>query len=245
MVALNYLVQQTKPDGLTITMGSGTQVDPLHSRKPQVKYDPAKFAFIGGAGRGGTALLINKEAAKRIFDKKADPVIMGALSGMPRSGMQMTAWGKEFLDWNVKWVVGYRGTNDLSVALERGEIDMTSTGSIPLVQKLLATGKFEILAQSGIVENGKFIPRPEFGNAPIISERMMGKIKDPTASKGFDYWSALNSMDKWLALPPDTPKAIVDAYRKAFLEMTRDPLYLERGTDFAPTTYQDIETLNG
>jgi hypothetical protein len=125
MVALNYIVQQTKPDGLTITMGSGTQIDPLHSRKPQVKYNPADFKFIGGAGKGGTALIINKEAEKRIVDKKAEPVIMGALSGMPRSGMQMTAWGKEFLDWNVRWVVGYPGTNDLTVALERGELVVT------------------------------------------------------------------------------------------------------------------------
>jgi tripartite-type tricarboxylate transporter receptor subunit TctC len=243
MVALNYIVQQTKPDGLTITMGSGTQIDPLHSRKPQVKYNPADFKFIGGAGKGGTALIINKEAEKRIFDKKAEPVIMGALSGMPRSGMQMTAWGKEFLDWNVRWVVGYPGTNDLTVALERGEIDLTATGNIPLIQKLLNTGKFKIFAQSGVMENGVFVQRPEFGDAPIIAKQMEGKIKDPLAQKGFEYWSALNSMDKWLALAPGTPQPIVDAYRKAFLQMAKDPAYLESGSDYAPTTYQDIEKL--
>src|SRR6266508_4643721 len=122
--ALNYFVEQTKPDGLSISMGSGSQVDPLHYRKPQAKYDPAKFAFIGGVGRGGTALVINKEAEARLFDSSAAPVIMGSLSGMPRSGMQQAAWGKEFLGWNLKWVIGYRGTGDLTVALERGEIDM-------------------------------------------------------------------------------------------------------------------------
>jgi tripartite-type tricarboxylate transporter receptor subunit TctC len=243
MVALNYLVQQTKPDGLTITMGSGTQIDPLHSRKPQAKYDIAKFNFVGGAGKGGTVLLINKDAEKRVFDKKADPVIMGALSGMPRSGMQMTAWGKEFLDWNVKWVVGYRGTNDLTVALERGEIDMTATGTIPLVQKMLATGKFKILAQSGMLEDGKFVERPDFGNAPIIGKDMIGKIKDPIAQKGFEYWTALNMMDKWLALPPGTPKPIVDIYRKAFSDMAKDPEYAQRGSDYTPVSHTDIEAL--
>jgi tripartite-type tricarboxylate transporter receptor subunit TctC len=243
MVALNYIVQQTKPDGLTITMGSGTQIDPLHSRKPQAKYNPKDFNFVGGAGKGGTVLLINKDAEKRIVDKKADPVIMGALSGMPRSGMQMTAWGKEFLDWNVKWVVGYRGTNDLTVALERGEIDMTATGTIPLVQKMLATGKFKILAQSGMMENGIFVERPDFGNAPIIGKDMIGKIKDPIAQKGFEYWSALNSMDKWLALPPGTPQPIVETYRKAFQDLAKDPEYLERGSDYAPVSHTDIEGL--
>jgi tripartite-type tricarboxylate transporter receptor subunit TctC len=243
MVALNYIVQQTKPDGLTITMGSGTQIDPLHARKPQAKYDIAKFNFVGGAGKGGTVLLINKDAEKRIFDKKAGPVIMGALSGMPRSGMQMTAWGKEFLDWNVKWVVGYRGTNDLTVALERGEIDMTATGTIPLVQKMLNTGKFKILAQSGMMENGVFVQRPDFGDAPIIGKDMVGRIKDPIARKGFEYWSALNSMDKWLALPPGTPQPILDVYRKAFIEMAKDPEYLQRGSDYAPVSHTDIEAL--
>ena len=243
MVALNYIVQQTKPDGLTITMGSGTQIDPLHSRKPQAKYDVAKFNFIGGAGLGGTVLIINKDAEKRIFDKKADPVIMGALSGMPRSGMQMTAWGKEFLDWNVKWVIGYRGTNDLAVALERGEIDMTATGSVPLVQKMLATGKFNILAQSGMMQEGTFVKRPEFGDAPIIARDMTGKIKDAVAQKGFEYWAALNMMDKWLALPPGTPQPIVDVYRKAFAEMAKDPDYLQRGSDYAQVSYKEIEGL--
>jgi len=243
MVALNYIVQQTKPDGFTITMGSGTQIDPLHSRKPQAKYDPKDFNFIGGAGLGGTVLLINKDAEKRIFDKKADPVIMGALSGMPRSGMQMTAWGKEFLDWNVKWVVGYRGTSDLTVALERGEIDMTATGTIPLVQKMLATGKFKILAQSGMMQDGTFVQRPDFGDAPIIGKDMAGRIKDPVAQKGFEYWAALNMMDKWLALPPGTPQPIVDAYRKAFETMAKDPDYLQRGSDYTPVSHKDIEAL--
>jgi len=245
MSALNFFVQQVKPDGLTITMGSGSQVDPLHYRKPQAKFDPTKFAFIGGIGRGGTALMISKDAEKRLFDKNASPVIMGSLSGMPRSGMQTTAWGKEFLGWNAKWVVGYRGTSELAVALERGEIDMTATGSIPLIQRLIETGRFKILAQSGTTENGRIGPRAEFGNAPVVPIMMQGKIKDPLAAKSFDYWATLNAMDKWLALPPGTPPAIVDVYRQAFDTMVKDPRFIERGKtatdDFAPTTYQEVE----
>jgi hypothetical protein len=143
----------------------------------------------------------------------------------------------------VKWVVGYRGTNDLAVALERGEIDMTATGTVPLVQKMLATGKFDILAQSGMMQDGSFVKRPEFGDAPIIAKDMTGKIKDPVAKKGFEYRAALNMMDKWLALPPGTPQPIVDVYRKAFAEMAKDPEYLQRGSDYAPVSYKEIEGL--
>jgi tripartite-type tricarboxylate transporter receptor subunit TctC len=72
---------------------------------------------------------------------------------------------------------------------------------------------------------------------------MTGKIKDAVAQKGFEYWAALNMMDKWLALPPGTPQPIVDVYRKAFAEMAKDPDYLQRGSDYAPVSYKEIEGL--
>ena len=47
----------------------------------------------------------------------------GAVDGT-RSNEMATLWGVRYLGWNVKWVIGYRGTNDLMYALERREIDM-------------------------------------------------------------------------------------------------------------------------
>ncbi len=251
MTAMNFMTQQTNPDGLTITMASGSQADPLHYRKPQSHFDPTKFEVIGGTGLGGTALIISKKVEPRLYDKNAEPVVMGSLSGMPRSGMQMTGWGREFLGWNSKWVVGYRGTNDLLVALERGEIDMTATGSIPITQRLLSGGNFKILAQSGTLRDGKMGGRPEFKDAPVITEQMKGKIQNPVEAMSFEYWSTLSAMDKWLALPPGTPEPIVTTYRKAFKAMTEDPEFIARtkdSTEFTPTTAKDVadwlKTLN-
>ena len=50
MTALNFLMTQTKPDGLTVTTGSSTQMDPLMYRKASAHFDPSQFAFeIGRA----------------------------------------------------------------------------------------------------------------------------------------------------------------------------------------------------
>ena len=106
---------------------------------------------------------------------------MGSPGGVPRSGMQMTAWGIEFLGWNAKWVVGYRGTSELMLALERGEIDMTATANLFLIQKLLESGRFKILVQTGTLKNGTFVSRPDFGDAPTLAKLLEGKIKDPLA----------------------------------------------------------------
>jgi tripartite-type tricarboxylate transporter receptor subunit TctC len=246
MTALNFFVQQTKADGLTITMGSGSQADPTHYRKPQSHYDPTKFAFIGGVGRGGSALIINAEAEKKLHARDAAPAIMGTTSGAPRTNMQMAAWGKEFLGWNLKWVLGYRGTNELFVALDRSEIDMTATSNLSLFSRLLASGKSKILVQSGTTRAGRLTPRPEFNNAPLMPLLLAGRIKDPIAAKSFDYWLTVHSgPDKWLALPPDTPETVGNVYRDAFSRMTNDPEFIERSKkvadDFTPISYSDVE----
>jgi len=246
ITAMNYFVRQVVPDGLTVTMASSTIADPLLFRRSQSQYDPTTFFTIGGVGRGGTTLVIRKDAKQRLNGGGA-PLIMGALGGVPRSGMLMTAWGIEFLGWNVRWVTGYRGTNELMLALERGEIDMTSTANLFEIQKLLDSGKIEFLTQSGTLRKGQTTPRPDFGNAPIFANLMQGKIKDPIIQQAFDYWSSMTSIDKWVALPPKTPDAVVRSYREAYLAAFTDPSFVALGKkiseDFEPVAYEDIDFL--
>src|SRR5262245_13048226 len=247
MTALNFFVQQVKPDGLTLTMGSGSQAEPSHYRIPQSRFDPTTFAFIGGAGRGGSALVINKAAEHRLYAKDGPPVVMGTTSGAFRSNMHMAAWGKEFLDWNLRWVTGYRGTSDLFVALDRGEIDMTATSNITPIARMLATGRFKILVQSGAFKDGKLIPRAEFGDAPMMPMMVEGIPKNPLGAKGFEYWMTIHSgPDKWLALPPRSPPAYVDAYRDAFPKLVADGEFIERtkkiADDFTPVPFAEVET---
>jgi hypothetical protein len=248
ITAMNYLVRQVAPDGLTITMASATIADPLLYRRPQSQYDPTTFLTVGGVGRGGTTLVIRSDAKERLYGKGA-PLIMGALGGVPRFGMLMTAWGIEFLGWNARWVLGYRGTSELMIALERGEIDMTSTANLFQIQKLLDGGKIEFLSQSGTLRKGRIVPRPEFGAAPIFPTMMQGKIKDPLIQQAFDYWSSMTSLDKWVALPPKTPDAIVRAYRDAYASAFTDPSFIALGKkiseDFEPVAYDDVDFLIG
>jgi tripartite-type tricarboxylate transporter receptor subunit TctC len=247
LTAMNHFAKQVAPDGLTITMGSTTQADPLFYRKPTSQFDPTTFVMIGGAGRGGTVLMIRKDAEPRLYDKKAPPVIMGSLGGVPRSGMQTTAWGIAFLGWNAKWVVGYPGTNELLLALDRGEIDMTATGNLFQIRKLLATGRFKILSQSGTLKDGKLTSRAEFEGAPFVADMIKDKIKDPIAQQAFQYWTSITAIDKWVALPPGTPEPFARPYRDAYLFAFNDPDFAEAGKkiseDFEPMSHQDVTFL--
>jgi hypothetical protein len=111
----------------------------------------------------------------------------------------------------------------------------------------LQTGKFQILAQTGTLQDGKEVPRPEFADAPLFPELMKGKIKDPIVQKAFDYWQSLVATDKWLALPPNTPAAMVDTYNEAFGKLMKDPEFAALGKkiseDFEPMSRKDVELL--
>ena len=198
IVALNYFVQQVKPDGLTVAAGDSPQIDPIRYRAPQSRYDPTRFEFAGGIGRGGSMIIMDAAAEKRLSDKSAPPVTIGVASSVPRSGQAIAAWGIGFLGWNAKWVVGYRGTSALMLALQQGELDMTATSNTFSLQHLIDSGKFKVLVQSGGLQDGKLVRRPEFPNAPLLSDLLAGKL-DPIAQKSFDHWRGVLLADKWLA----------------------------------------------
>lgn len=247
ITALNYVVEQTKPDGLTVVAGAGPQVDPMTYRKANARYNPSELQVIGGIGRGGSLLLISKDGLARLNNKSATPVVMGSNPGMPRNAMQVTLWGIEYLDWNAKWVVGYRGTNDLMLALERGEVDMTATGNMFLIDKFLKTDKFAVLLQTGDIEGGKTVRRPEFSQVPALAELVSGKVSDPIAQKAFVYWESINSMDKWIGLAPGTPANVLATYRAAYNNVLKDADFASKGKtiseDFTPMQAADVEML--
>jgi len=228
VTAANFFAQQTKPDGLTVLVGSGGITNPMNYRMPEAKYNPTNFAYIGGVGRPGSAMFVNAAALPRLYDKKAEPVTMGAYGSTPYPSQQITAWGIEFLGWNAKWVMGYRGLPDVSLALERGEVDMLGNSSIELYKRLTESGKFKAITQTGATFNGKLVPRSEYVGVPMFSTMMEGKIKDPIQQKGFDYWFAQQNLSTWLALAPGTPPAILDVYRKAYENLANNPEFMQK-----------------
>ena len=233
VIALNSFVKQTKPDGMTFTVGSGTQVDPFTYRIANAQYDLTTFAHVGGASRSGTVMMIDSAALPRLNDKRQPPVTMGALSAV-RSGMMITLWGGEYLGWNVKWVVGYRGANELLLALSRHEIDMTSAALPDQIEGVRQSGDFTVVTQSGVLEEGKLQPRPEFPSVPVLANQIEPMIADPVAQKAFAHWKTIMLVGQWVALPPETPKAIVDTYKKAFHAAFQNPAFREQAKKVDP-----------
>lgn len=225
LVAYNSWVKKAKPDGLFVAVGGLTEIDPASLLRSNAEYDPAKFKYVGGLGAPSQGLFIGKDAIARLGDKSAAPVVMGAVSSAIRGGYYQALWGVAFLGWNLRWVHAYRDTAELRQAMERGEVDMSSFGNVRDIDNLLKSGKFTLASQSGTVIGGKAEPRAELGHAPIFAELVRGHIQNPVAQRAYDYGENVSQVGRWLALPPETPDAIVAVYIKAYEATVRDADY--------------------
>jgi hypothetical protein len=119
------------------------------------------------------------------------------------------------------------------LALERGEIEMTSFPRFYVADKLTDTKKYKIIYLDGLNPNARPSGRVDADGAPIFTAAMEGKIQDPKIKAAYDYWRAA-LLFKWIALPAKTPEAIREVYRAAFAKVTADP-------EFTAAADQSIE----
>jgi tripartite-type tricarboxylate transporter receptor subunit TctC len=225
VVALNDWSRRAEPNGLNLTLGAQSQTDPDALNRTKAKFHPATFKMIGGLGAYSQGVFIRTDALQRLHDKSAQPVIVGMVGSTLRGGTYQVMWGAALLGWNIKWVTGYQATSELRQALERGEVEMATFGATKDFDYLFKTGKVTVVSQTGQVQDGKRVKRPALGDAPIFSEMAQGKIQDPRARQAFRYWENVSQVGMWLALPPDTPDAIVATYVKAFEATNKDPAF--------------------
>src|SRR5258705_2164413 len=96
IAAANYFYQQTTPDGLTFLAGSSSQVTPDVIRtNPAVRYDPARFAFIGGGPNAGTLLGVARGGRERLTNRSGPPAAIGQGGGPPPRA-PIAGWGAEY-----------------------------------------------------------------------------------------------------------------------------------------------------
>jgi len=247
ITAMNYFAREAKSDGTTIALGAAAQADPLVFRSKSSHYDASKFRYIGGVNRGGNVLIIRKDAVARIKDPKGKPIVMGAQDGS-RTGMIMAMWGREIAGWNLKWVIGYPGTPALMLALQRGEIDMTSTAQVSLIRELIQAGKHELWVQSGNLVGGKYEASNKYKGTPVFANVIRPQLKTERQRKAFEYWEGTSALDKFLILPQKAQDPVLKVHRAAFRKVAKDSEFLDQGrksisSEFAVIPPEDQEKL--
>ena len=247
--ALNTFARRTKPDGLTVYAGSASNLDPTTLRNPAVLYTAKELRMFGGLPATSGVLLLRKDAVAKFNDKSLPSATMGDVTGVRTSG-QMGVWGPTYLGWNLRWVIGYKGSAAVMKAALQGEVDMHATFERNIITQLMDTGDFVMPVQTGVYGSaaGKLVPGKFYMDVPVFSDLIKPHLKSEREISAFEAWETLVQGGKWFALPPETPAEIVTIYRRAFDEAVKGSEFAGLtakvlGEDFTVATGEDMEKI--
>lgn len=124
IVAANFVYSVAKPDGLTLLAPNpNLYIDQLVGR-PEIKFDWAKFIWLGNASRTTDLLYMRTDSPfKTIEDVRSakEPPKCGA-TGTGTTGYMVPRLLEETIGAKFNLVTGYKGGNEVDLAVERGEI---------------------------------------------------------------------------------------------------------------------------
>ena len=130
--ATNYVFEQAAPDGLTILYGPWDPLaQALGDQGLRARYE--RFEFLGGTG-DIRVLYARRDAMPGGMKAPADivkapSVVLGALNNTDISGL-LPHLALRVLDVKHKLVVGYRGGNDVFLALQRAYVRGVMMGGV-------------------------------------------------------------------------------------------------------------------
>jgi len=224
-IANNYFTANAKPDGLTIFQDSSSGLGNFTRGGERIKYDPRKYKAIGSINRGGSILMVRKDARARMTDPKGKKLVVGDTDGI-RTWVSMSVWAAEYLGWNLRYLYGYPGSRELALALRQGEIDMWGTQSARLIRDLQKDGVVDLLVQQADER------RPDFPDVPTFEEALGSKKPSGPSWDSYEQWSGPEEIDKFLLVPAATPDDIAAMLRQAYVKMGKDEAFAKQATSF-------------
>ena len=241
LVATNSLYSSLPKDGTTLgVVGGGIVLEPLLNN-PQATYDARRFNWIGGRTPDNLLCLVwHTVPVSTLQDVTRRETVVGATGPGSRTLTYPKALN-ELLGTKFKIVSGYPGGNEITLALERGEVEGYcgwALGSIKTrAPDWIRDGKIRPLAQFTLAKTG-VLP-----NVPLATDL----ASTENGRRAIEFFAA-DSVLAWpLVAPPDVPAERVAELRAAFNAMMQDPQLLAeaatQGLDIDPVSGAEIAAL--
>jgi tripartite-type tricarboxylate transporter receptor subunit TctC len=218
--AMNYLYTSAPKDGSVIGMvHSGVPFAPLYGLSG-ANFDPRRVGWIGSIGAPAAMCVFWHTSNVRTWqDMLTKPNVVGS-SG---AGSQMETFPvllNKMFGTQTKVISGYKGGNEVYLAMERGEVDGRCGVSVSSVNATrpdwLPQNKVTVPIHIGLERN------PEFPDVPALVEF----AKDERTKQVLEFVLAPTLMDRPLLAPPGVPAERLRSLRAAFHAAANDPRFL-------------------
>jgi tripartite-type tricarboxylate transporter receptor subunit TctC len=219
VLASNFLYNLAPKDGTTIA--NINDAIPLHQVLDGrgVRFDARKFQWLGAMGAINSSIFVwHTSGIKTVQDAMNREVIFGSTGAGSGTALYSTAMNN-LLGTKFKIVSGYKNTDEIAIALERGEVEATSSSLTAIVghrQEWVTNKKIVFIAQVG---GKRYAQLPD---VPLLTE--LAKTDEQRTI--LRLISAPTTIGRPYAAPPETPVDRVAMLRKAFEQTMHDPAFL-------------------
>ena len=216
----NYLSSAAPKDGTVIgAISRGAAFDPLLNENG-ASFDASKFSWIGSANHEvSVCVALTSSGITQFDDLYTKPLTIGS-TGAGDDTYQFPALLNAVLGTKFNIVTGYPGGNDVTLALERGEVQGRcgwSWSSLKATRlNWVLRKRIVVLVQLSLSKH------PDLPNVPLIMD--LAKTDEQRAI--FRMIFARQTMGRPYAAPPGLPEDRLQALRKAFMDTMTDKEFL-------------------
>jgi tripartite-type tricarboxylate transporter receptor subunit TctC len=238
--AANFIYSAAPKDGTAFgTFARTTGINPL--LESGATFDGTKFTWLGSVTDDvSTCVTWHTAPVKTWKDFLERPVTLGGQGPSSEPDIFARLY-KNVFGAPIKLVAGYPGTNEITLAMERGEVDGLCGLSWSTIKTRhaawLRDKKINIIVQSS------FKKVAELGDVPLVMEL----TKDAEKLQILKLILAAQEMARPFAAPPGIPADRKAALIAAFDKTMKDPEYLADATrmkiDVNPVSARDLDKL--
>jgi tripartite-type tricarboxylate transporter receptor subunit TctC len=234
-----YLYEVAPKDGTYF--GTTARAVPLAPLLQNAKFDGSAFSWIGSISDDvGLCLTWNRSNAKTFNDLLTREVIMAGEGAT--SDLDMFAYAvNNIFGAKMKIITGFHGTSEITVAMERGEVDGMCGMSLSTIRSRypdwIAKAQVNFLLQIGLKKD------PGLPQAPLMTDL----AKDHDQLQTIKLVVAGQAIARPFFGPPGMPADRKAALRAAFDKTMTDPEFVaeakKQALDINPMTGAEVDAL--
>jgi len=215
----NWLYKAAPRDGSVFgTIGRAIAFDPLLGEGAQFK--ATQFGWVGSANdEVSVCAAWGKSGIARFDDLYARTVFVGGTGATADTDVFPRALNS-ILGTRMRLVTGYPGGNDITLAMERGEVEARCGWSWSSIKtnhaRWVEDGTLKLLVQLALEKHA------DLPHVPLI----MDLVKTPQQREVLRVVFAGQVMGRPYLAPPGVPAERLAALRMAFMDTMRDPAFL-------------------
>jgi tripartite-type tricarboxylate transporter receptor subunit TctC len=241
MRAANWLYNVAARDGTVLAIfAPETALKPIFG-DPAANYRAERFTWIGNMDEGVATCAVSARSGITSLDQLLTRDAVFGATGVAAPTSKFVYALINFVGARIKVVQGYKGTNDLRIALGRGEIEGACGQSLSTLQ---TQWKAEI-------DSGSIRPLVQFGLQKVPELAGVAHIYDYAKSAAdhqvFDIVFGTHVLGRPVIAPPDIPADRVRALRTAFMRTMQDTQLSSElaklGLQVRPASGNDVEAL--